>query len=483
MPETETETERTTFSNAQEKIDAAKSDVDWAQGKPIETTEAKIGLHEHLYQDKFEPGLLLESLQKAQDAWDASGNLVKIVNYRDPNHNDEQALQAIFQIRQHTYNKELEKAQKAVEKLDKNESEGTQKYIGCKLWSKTVIGSNPADFETGRAGVQMFLDGSNRVPVRGDAAKDLPPALLGIQFTDRGLLAVSLTDEAAMTIHYTSRRDRSDHFIPIPQEQGGMADDDEMFQLNHNALPGETWIEINTRNGQTYRLVESGVIANKSFKEWLAGRPSSIKEIRWELEPVETTSAEAPTDVLDTPPVKQDRALDQEKTEGAGVREIKLGSAVHVDCAKTPTIVIGGNVTDTAHYETSLEDDIEWLNVKGTRGLEPVALSLSVDRFSVIPYPLSGRRVVFHYWDRTNEGRWRTVAVIDPLVNYDEVQRYEGQRRDIAKITSELKPENFWFDVEPSDKRVGGYEILFSKIEEDDSKITGLDLSIIERSR
>ena len=57
-------------------------------------------------------------MKTAQDAWDPpekGGNLIKVVDYRDPNWKGDRALEVVLTIRQHTFNRELERAERRVE--------------------------------------------------------------------------------------------------------------------------------------------------------------------------------------------------------------------------------------------------------------------------------------------------------------------------------------------------------------------------------
>jgi hypothetical protein len=130
----------------------------------------------------------------------------------------------------------------------------------------------------------MFLDGASRTRCEGGASQSLPDAALGIQFTDRGLFFVSLTDEAQMTVHYTDRRDKTEHDIPIDAGTGGMANETQMLEFNSHADPNSTYVEIRTQDGVTQRLAVSRVVEGRSIKDQIFGNPATIREIQWKLE-------------------------------------------------------------------------------------------------------------------------------------------------------------------------------------------------------
>lgn len=268
-----------TFSDVQAVTDAIKEEVSWAEGKQIETYEPKIGLHEHINQNKLDPYLLLEALEDAKDAWDENGNLVKIADYRDPiNGGSEMALEGIFQIRQVIYQKELEKAYQAVEKAEQKSGH----LFSLNKGESLVLGSDP-DPILGSVGSANRLE--QIIETKGP--KVLPAAAIELSFSQTGRLSLrTLSSENQVTVCYKSKTDEGLHFLPLPQEVDGAPSREQLDEFNEDAAPGNTKIFVYDKNGYGVVFSEYTVVLGKNFKEFVAGQPANIKEIRWRWQEV-----------------------------------------------------------------------------------------------------------------------------------------------------------------------------------------------------
>lgn len=361
--------------------------------------------------------------------------------------------------------------------------------------------------------------------------QEIAPALGMMVINETGqIVPVSFLPKGRVSLHY--QREDLDHkgelewyqFDLIPEYLG----DPRVEEFNKSPNIEGAWLEVKGQSGDSYKVGFTSVFRGreksvtgirykmekiekkaKEEKKEETKKPeergevrikSGIKGLTWSLasssgdtadydtnpdnliyEYTSETNADAAKEKAEIP--AQTKEDETKVIESVGVKEIKLDSKVHIDCTEKPRIIIGGNITDSSYYELSPNGhDAAWLNVRGARYLEPAVLALSVEGPSVIPHPLSDRRVVFHYRDRLNKGHWKSMTVINSTN-----AKYDVQQKEIAQITSELNPENFWFDVAPSNRSNGvtGYEVRFTDFSfgEGETKITGLDLVVNEGSR
>jgi len=283
MPET---AEFSAFSNTQNVAETLKQDTSWSEGKQIETYEYKVGVHDHIKQDKLDPYLLLDALENAKDAWDENGNLVKVADYRDPKNGKEgHAVEAIIEIRQVTYQKELEKAYRGVEKAEQKSGH----LVTLSKGKTVVLGSDPAVFDSEHPASQQnpavkIAANANKLKqiVESKEPKILAAAALELKYDNNGQVSFrTLAREEQVTVSYKSKTDGGLHFITLPQEVGGSMSPDQVEEFNRDAEPGNTKLYVIDRNGNGILFSEYNVVVGKSFTELATGKAGSIKEISW----------------------------------------------------------------------------------------------------------------------------------------------------------------------------------------------------------
>ncbi|MCL5004028.1 MAG: hypothetical protein M1352_02025 [Patescibacteria group bacterium] len=497
------------FENSNDATDALKADTAWAKDKEIDRREESVGLREQINPRGLDAYKLLEALEdRARDVYDReSGNLIKLVDYREIGEPGGKAREVIFKMRQEAYKENLYHAYERVEKLE----EKNHHLLHLKKGASLTLGS---------------------AQNHGGLSGDIPAEAASIEFGADGKLSfTALTDQKEVTVFYRQKSDGRLTYLSLPQEVGGHLTKEQVDQFNREALPGQTHLYILDENGNGVELREFNVVLGQNLKEFLTDQPKNIKELRWtwreikmtpdtannapkpagQNSPAETfirspktgltyalasSSADTleedlnPANLEPSSPLQSGRdqlaskspelqpaiseKVDQE------VHDVDLNHPIEVSTRGNRRITLGGNVENSTYFEFEAEladaKNNLYLNFDRVQGRLPdAAVQIGVEENELRISPLSPRRVLFHYRPSEKEG-WQLLVVRG--ANDDG---YETQQRLIGKLTQQITPENFWIEMEADNPKSPGFELHFERLDRQNGRIETLNFNLSER--
>lgn len=252
-----------------------------------------------------------KALAAAVEAQDEKGKLYRIAVLRDeipskigtPDY-----VQHVYKIDLETHAKLLQKAGEALAHQESKETES--QVIGLKQGQAIVFGSRQnSDQSFDSEIVDLLFSDRGVKSLRGlgpvhEGQDQRTESPLAIKFTEKGLEFISLTAQAEITVHYSSR-DGHNYEIPLPPEFGGVANARQLQGLNRDATWGSLWVEVHADDDNGYKVTEAATVPYRSVFDRLAGK-AGVKEVFWRVEPLPGAPPAAETQATPAPAVKRE---------------------------------------------------------------------------------------------------------------------------------------------------------------------------------